>query len=140
MRFREMLFRFFRGRYGVDALNKFMFWVYVAIYALLFVVELFTNHPILLLVHLLLIVMTVVLFARMLSRNIYKRQEENRKYLALRAKVIDWFRLQKNKYRDRKTHVYRKCPTCKAVLRLKKIKGKHRASCPRCANSFDVHI
>ncbi len=140
MRFRDSLMRFFRGRYGVDELNKFLFVVYVVIYLALFIAELFVKHPVMLIFHLLLTVMTVILFARMLSRSIYKRQAENRKYLALRDKLLGWFRLQKNKYRDRKTHVYRKCPDCKAVLRLKKVKGEHRAACPRCAKSFDVYI
>jgi hypothetical protein len=140
MRFRNALSRFFRGRYGVDPLNKFLFLVYVAVYLILFIVELFIKHPILLIFHILLTIMTVILFARMLSRNIVKRQAENYKFLTMRKKVVGWFRLQKNKLRDIKTHVYRKCPDCKAVLRLKRRKGEHRAVCPCCGKSFDVYV
>lgn len=64
----------------------------------------------------------------------------NEKYKTLLGKIRATFRLTKNRFRDRKTHVYRKCPYCRAVLRLKKIRGKHRAACPRCGKSFDVKV
>ena len=70
----------------------------------------------------------VVIF-RSLSRNVAKRRKENERFCG-------FFTLWKNKIRDRKTHVYRKCPSCKAVLRLPKAKGKHSVICPRCKNRF----
>ena len=140
MRFRDRIFRFFSGRYGMDDLNKFLFWTYLALYIILFFVEIFIKHPLFMIFHIVLLALTVFLFFRMLSRNIYKRQCENRKFLTVRDGLFGWFRLQKNIFRDRKTHVYRKCPSCKAVLRLQKITGNHRAACPRCAKSFDVRI
>ncbi len=140
MRFREKLYRFFSGRYGMDELNKFLFWTYVALYVILCVVDVIVNNPVTLILHALLTVLMVYLFFRMMSRSIYVRQSENRKFLEAKNAVSGWFRLQKNKFRDRKTHVYRKCPNCKAVLRLKKVKGEHRAACPRCSKSFDIRI
>ena len=71
-----------------------------------------------------------------MSRNIPKRRAEN-------ARFVGFFKLRRNKWKDRKTHVYRKCPTCHAILRLPKIKGKekgkgkHTVCCPRCANKFE---
>ena len=70
-------------------------------------------------------------FYRTMSRNIYKRRKENERFCG-------FFKLRKNKFRDRKTHVYRKCPKCKAVLRLPKAKGKHFVNCPRCKNRFQT--
>ncbi len=55
-------------------------------------------------------------------------------------KTRKFFILQKNKLRDRKTHVYRECPRCHAVLRLPKKAGSHRAKCPRCTESFEVLV
>ena len=75
-----------------------------------------------------------------MSRNVYKRQEENRKFLKLFEKPKKFFELQKCKRRDRKTHVYKKCPSCKNNLRLPKVKGKHTAVCPCCKTRFDVKI
>ena len=140
MRFRDKLIRFFSGRYGIDELSRFLFLVYLIAAITLSIVEFFCTSPVLFAVHGLLTVLAVYVIFRTLSRSIYRRQAENRKFLALRERLIGWFRLQKSKHRDRKTHVYRKCPYCKSVLRLKKVKGEHRAACPRCAKSFDVVI
>lgn len=77
---------------------------------------------------------------RMLSKNVYKRRMENSKYLAIKGRVKSFFNRKKAQFRDRKTHVYKKCPACKATLRLPKKKGKHTVSCPRCKNSFETRI
>ena len=77
---------------------------------------------------------------RMFSRKIYKRRAENEKFLKIWNPIKNKFRLMKNKRRDRKTHVYKKCPKCKAVLRLPKQKGKHTVRCPKCSERFDVKI
>lgn len=48
--------------------------------------------------------------------------------------------LQESKRRDRKTHVYVKCPSCQNNLRLPKEKGKHIVVCPCCKNRFKIKI
>ena len=120
------------GRYGYDALSKTLLWVYVGVLVLYMILSLFIESPFLYLVHTLVSFSLVgyILF-RTMSRNIPKRRAENERFL-------NFWRLRKNKRRDRKTHVYRKCPKCKAVLRLPKAKGKHTVSCPRCRERFEV--
>ena len=138
---KNAVYRFMYGRYGTDTLQKVLLWVYLGVVVVFSVARL--------LLHLLLpasvIASTVlsavyfvlsiglifVIFFRMLSRNIQKRRLENEKFCG-------FFKLMRNKYRDRKTHVYRKCPDCKAVLRLPKAKGKHTVVCPRCKKRFGV--
>ena len=56
---------------------------------------------------------------RVFSRNIYKRQNENAKFLKIKNKVIEKIKLRKKKWAYRKTHIYRKCPNCKAEIRKK---------------------
>ena len=120
------------GRYGYDALSKTLLWVYVGVLVLYMILSLFIESPFLYLVHTLVSFSLVgyILF-RTMSRNIPKRRAENERFL-------NFWQLRKNKRRDRKTHVYRKCPKCKAVLRLPKAKGKHTVSCPRCRERFEV--
>lgn len=73
---------------------------------------------------------------RALSRNIYKRSAENRKFAPLIDGVTGWFILTYKKFRDGRTHRYYKCPACKASLRVKFVKGTHTIRCPKCGNKF----
>ena len=138
-RFKLWFFRFFSGRYGTDTLNKTLTWVYISVTVVYFIINtlFFTAQnvqmpTIIAFTHFIASTgMIVWLFFRMFSRNIPARRRENEKFCG-------FFKLRKNKFRDRKTHVYRKCPKCKAMLRLPKSKGKHYVVCPRCKNRFEV--
>jgi LSD1 subclass zinc finger protein len=131
--FIEKIARFMAGRNGMDSLNKFIFWFYVA----LLVINLFLRSFIL--SYLELVLVGVYIF-RTLSRNIWKRQEENRKYLIVQHRVAKWLKLQRCKWTDRKAKVYRKCPSCKRTLRLPRTKGKHEVNCPVCHHNFHVKV
>ncbi len=133
MRFREKFWRFWVGRNGADQLYQLLMWVIL----ILAVVNLFFGSLILNLTTLLLLVLATF---RLLSRNIYKRQKENQVYLRILSRIKGFFVLRKNKFRDRKTHVYRKCPACKKVLRLPKIKGAHTVCCPCCKHRFETNV
>ncbi len=131
-KFKNWLYRSMYGRYGTDTLGKVMLVTYVVIVLLHTVLSFFIDAPLFdLCVWLVSITLAVLIFWRMLSRNVVKRRRENEKFCG-------FFRLRKNKLRDRKTHVYRKCPSCHAVLRLPRAKGKHTVVCPRCKNRFSV--
>lgn len=132
-KFKMWLMRFMSGRYGGDNLNKALFWLYF----ILLVLNLFLRSRIVMVLEL---VVIFLYFFRMLSRNIAKRQSENYKYSVVKGKVVSFFTGIKNRFRDRKTHVYRKCPNCKAKLRLPRRKGTHTCCCPRCKKDFTVKI
>lgn len=80
----------------------------------------------------------IYLILRLLSKNIPARQKENAAFCNFFKKVKNFFRLQKDRVKDRKTSVYKKCPKCSAVLKLPAIKGKHTVKCPRCGERFTV--
>ena len=131
-KFKNKLYRFMYGRYGYDTLGKTLLWVYAGLLILHMILSLFIEEPFYYLVYFLISVSLVCyIFFRAMSRNIAKRRAENQKF-------CNFFRLKRNKFRDRKTHVYRKCPSCSAVLRLPKAKGKHSVVCPKCKNRFSV--
>ena len=75
---------------------------------------------------------------RAMSHNIPARRRENAAFFSFWRRVGRFFKLTKNRIRDGKTHIYRKCPKCKAVLRLPRTKGEHTAVCPRSSNRFKV--
>ena len=134
-KFRNKLYRFMYGRYvmyGTDKLNKVLTYVYLGIAIAGTIVGLFVPSAWFHLVYFTVtMAMMVWIFFRMFSKNIEARRRENERF-------CNFWKLRKNKRRDRKTHVYRKCPACKVVLRLPRKKGKHTVVCPKCARRFDV--
>lgn len=139
-RFRNWLSSFMYGRNGMDNYNLFLFFLYFAILILMWIFTFFGLYTVSSIMSLIMTVLAVYMLFRIFSKNLYKRQAENRRFIGIKPKIKNYINVQKAKKRDKKTHVYRKCPNCKSYLRLKKIKGKHRAVCPRCSNSFDVYV
>ncbi len=133
MNLRDKLARFMYGRYGIDQLYRFL----SALLFALIIVNLIVGSFILSI-----IAWSVLIFSlyRVFSKNIYRRKQENEQYLKIKNSFTVFWKLQKDKWRDRKTHVYRKCPHCNAVLRFKKEKGKHPATCPKCKAKLEVKI
>lgn len=125
---RNALQRFMYGRYGNDQLNNFLTISYLVLFVLYMLSGL---QP---LYWLCTVLIFVVLF-RMLSRNIYKRREENVKFLRKADPVIRWYRLQRTMRRD-KDHIYFKCPNCSQQLRVPRGKGKITVTCRSCGASF----
>ena len=130
-RFKSWFFRFMSGRYGADALGQALLWVYLLLFLLGTITRLW---PVSLLASLL----AVYMLFRMFSRNRMARIRENQAYLRLKNKWKGSFSLAKDKWRDRKTHVYRTSPKCKAVLRQPKRAGEHGVRSPRCGEHFRV--
>ena len=133
MRFKDKMIRFMMGRYGNDQLNNFILALIVAV----LIVEMFIDSIAVTAIYL---ALWCLMIFRMMSRNVYKRRAENDKFIKLWNPIKNKLKLIKNKYRDRKTHVYKKCPQCKTVLRLPKQQGKHTVKCPRCSERFDIKI
>lgn len=131
MRFREKLIQFMYGRNGFDKLCMALLWTGI----ILSFINIFIGS---LVVVLLQYAIFIYCLFRVMSRNIYKRRKENQWFISSLSKIRSFFNLQKNKFRDRKTHIYRVCPCCKANLRLPKKKGSHTVKCPKCGERFDV--
>ena len=125
------MINFLQGRYGIDELYKFLFIIFWIIAILSIVIR----NPI---IYLLEILICIFMLYRVLSRNIYKRQSENAKFLKIKNNVKVKINLQTRKWKDRKTHIYRKCPNCKVEIRLPKKKGNHVCTCPSCNKDFNV--
>ena len=112
---------FMLGRYGVD---KFTMAILTAgvICSLL---GMFLRWPLL---NLLLTILSYGLMGwaifRTLSRNTYKRYQENRKYLRFMERLKD------------KEHRYFDCPRCRQPVRVPKGKGKIEITCPKCREKF----
>jgi len=133
MAFRQKLMNFMYGRRGNDGLN-----LALLILAFLFLgVNLFVHSTVIFIIEYLLLILVIF---RGLSKNLYRRGRENEAFMKVWRPILRFFKQTKNRIRDRKTHVYRKCPGCKTVLRLPKIKGEHGVTCPKCSAHFDVKV
>ena len=113
--------RFMEGRYGTDRLNMTI----LTAGLVLCIVSMFFRIPA---VNLVLTFLSYVLMFwaifRTLSRNTYKRYQENRKYLNFL-----------NRCKDRE-HRYFSCPRCRQSVRVPRHKGKISITCPRCREKF----
>ncbi|MBO7549531.1 MAG: hypothetical protein J6T77_06135 [Clostridia bacterium] len=125
--------QFMYGRYGSDQLNTALI---IAAVALSFV-NIFARSLVIYIIQLVIMAFAVY---RMFSRRIQTRLRENKAFLSVWEKIKLFFVRIKNSFKDRKTHVYMKCPTCKAQLRLQRIKGEHGVKCPKCGAEFRVKI
>ena len=132
-RFKERLVRFFSGRYGVDTLYYFLF-VLALLCSLL---SMLTDS---LWWDALALALLAYAFFRAMSRNISKREKENRLFRGFFARLATPFSRLYARMRFRKTHVFRRCPFCKNHLRLPRKKGHHTVRCPRCQGRFDTNI
>lgn len=132
MNFRYRIMEFMRGRYGLDN----MFYVIFAVAAVLAFINCFIRSFV---VQMIVYALGIYAFYRVLSRNIESRAKENRKV----NELLDSLKKKLDTHRQRKadtTHIYKKCPHCKAILRLPRTKGKHSTVCPRCNKKFSVRV
>ena len=117
----ESLRAFMAGRYGTDRLNMVILcaglassllsvWIRVAPFNLIFWALSYG-------------LMIWAIF-RSLSRNTYKRYQENRKFLQIYNRMAD----RQNRYFD--------CPKCRQMVRVPRGKGKIAITCPRCREKF----
>ena len=120
-KFSRWLSHFMQGRYGTDKLNIFL----LRTAFVLILVDLFIPAGTVKLIFWILpMALMTVSILRTFSRNIYRRYEENRKYLQLMDTVKD------------RQHRYFNCPKCRQRVRVPRGKGKIAITCPKCKERF----
>ena len=112
---------FMVGRYGTDRLNMVILGVGL-VASLLSVMIRFA--PVNLVLFILSYGMMFWAIFRTLSRNTYKRYQENRKFLQFTGRMKD------------REHRYFDCPKCRQMVRVPRGKGKISITCPRCREKF----
>lgn len=120
------------AHYGMDALSKFIFGFMIV----LVIASVFLNNPIITNVGMVLLL--VLLYFRLFSKNITARYQENQKFLMVTAPVRKTFERTKRNLKDRKEYKYIQCESCKQELRVPRKKGKIRVTCKKCGHKFDV--
>lgn len=129
MNFREKIARMMYGRYGVDTLSRGMLYASIAV----LVINLFFRNQIL---NAISMVLLLLCYIRMFSRNFPKRQQENIKFTNLCNRVKYQFSKISYRVKESKTHHIYRCPKCKQKIRVPRGKGKISIRCPKCQNEF----
>jgi len=118
---REGFRRFMLGRYGGDKLNIALVWVSFGGYILSLLIPVAAVKLLLIAVSYTLVIWAIF---RLLSRNTYKRYQENRKFLRLVERLKD------------REHKHFDCPRCRQPVRVPRGKGKISITCPKCKEKF----
>ena len=119
------------GRNGNDQLNIFLLIVDVVLIVLSTVWRSASGvlYP-------LVLALLVYIYFRMFSRNVYKRREENGKYMRFKYRVDAALRLRKERWVQRKDYKFFTCPSCRTSLRVPRHRGKVKIVCRKCGTSF----
>ena len=126
---KEKFYRFMQGRYGNDALNRGL----LTLIVFMLVVNIFADSYIL---SCIMFVIWAVMIYRMFSKDIYKRYNENQKYLGY-MKPLERYKNLLEKQKDDPNHKYFRCPKCKQMVRVPRGRGKITITCPKCQTQFD---
>lgn len=74
---------------------------------------------------------------RFFSKRIYPRSNENTRYVLKIQQLKKKFEMTKEKFKERKTYTFFKCPNCHQQLRAPKGKGKIKVTCSICKEQFN---
>ena len=125
--------RIMAGRNGPDHLNRFL----SVVFLILSVCSVFVrNARLASVLYTLSMALFIYVMFRMLSRNIYRRQQENGAYLRERYKITSWWNGLRDRWAQRKDYRFFKCPSCRTRLRVPRGKGKLNIVCRKCGTSF----
>ncbi len=122
---------FMQGRYGTDELNRML----SGLGLVLMILSMFPKMRFFYVAAILVLIYSVF---RSFSKNVDKRRAERARYLKIRNTWGQTIQRSKNRWRDRKTHRYYMCPTCKTYIRIRKPERGKTISirCPQCGSSF----
>ncbi len=130
---RDRIARFMAGRNGNDRLNLLLLVIGI-IFIILGIVFRETAGFVF---NALTLVIIVVVYFRMFSKNLYKRQAENAKYMEIKNMFISKIRLLREKWIQRNEYKFFRCPSCKTALRVPRGRGKIMIVCKKCGTRFE---
>ena len=125
--------KFFEGRYGVDHIG-FLLGVISIVFSLIAALNkslILSCIPILLL---------VIMWARILSKNTVSRKFENDILLTLIKKIRKKIKKYKNRLLNSRKYKYFKCPSCKQELRAPRGRGVIVVTCQKCKHRFEIKV
>ena len=130
---RERFARFMAGRNGNDQLNLFLLGIAVV---LAVISAFFRSGGFGSFLSVAVLALLAYVYFRMLSRNVYKRREENGQFMRFRYDMEGRLRAAKERWVQRKDYKFFSCPSCHTNLRVPRGKGRIKIVCRKCGTSF----
>lgn len=130
---KQKLMQFMYGRNGFDLYSRFL--TYLAL--LLWLLSIIIKNTVGTLLYYAGIAAIIYCYFRVFSKNLTKRRAENAKYYQQRTKVVNGFRNWSDRRKQSKSYKFFRCPSCKAMLRVPRGKGKIRITCRKCGSAFE---
>ena len=118
-----------QGRYGYDELNNGLFVIFIAFWVLSMITRKSFFYT-------LGVAALVYSLYRSLSRDHMKRSKERLWFLQQTDKVKRFFKQQKQRWDQRKTHKFFRCSQCGVMIRVPRGKGQIEITCPKCGHKF----
>ena len=125
---RQRAASFMAGRNGNDGFNLFLL---VCELILLLLAALLGSW-----LYLPALALLVYIYFRMLSRNVYKRQDENGRYLRAKYKIQSRLRLIAERWKQRRDYKFFFCPAYQATLRGCTSRGEITSVCRTSRNTL----
>lgn len=132
--------RFMYGRYGVDRLYRALMWFYLAAVLLAVILGNAVDSIFYTIFWAIATGIFIFAFLRIFSKKHQNRRRENDNWMKIESFFAAKIKLLKNRWKFRKTHIFRTCPGCRCVLRMKRVKGTHMATCPHCGRKFKFRV
>ena len=130
---RARIARFMMGRNGNDRLNLFL----LVIGVLFIILGIVFKNTAGIFFNSLTLVIIVLVYFRMLSKNLNRRIAENAKYMDIKNMLISKIRLLHEKWTQRNEYKFFRCPSCRTVLRVPRGRGKIMIVCKKCGTRFE---
>ena len=126
------LARFMSGRNGNDQFNLFLLGCELALIILASIIKGLVGAVL----YLGALGLLVYIYFRMCSKNVYRRQDENVRFLRAAGAFRTRLRLEREKWKQRRDYKFFTCPSCRTSLRVPKGRGKIKIVCRKCGTSF----
>ena len=134
---KQKLMQFMYGRNGVDHFSRFLIYLVLALIILRLLIGGLLDGAVGALLWYVSIVLLVYAYFRIFSKNTSKRRAENAKYFQYRTRLINGFKNWQERRSQSNDYCFFRCPSCKAMLRVPRGKGKVRVTCRKCGTAFE---
>lgn len=130
---KEKFIRFMYGRNGIDHFSRFL----VIAALVLVLLQALIGGAVGTIMWYAAVAALVYAYFRIFSKNLNKRRAENAKYLKWSTSFTNELKNKRERISQRKDYKFFRCPSCKAMLRVPRGKGKIRVTCRKCGSAFE---